>query len=101
MRSNLKEQLCNNVVARALLKMALAITAFCPLNIDAQGGGPPMITDDTETVPTRHWEINAGITIKRGLDGRLFGAPVLDINYGLGEHVQVEVEQPWFILHNN
>lgn len=44
-----------------------------------------MITDDTETVPKGRWEINTAFTIERGFDGRLFGTPLLDINYGLSE----------------
>ena len=38
-----------------------------------------MITDDTETVPRGHWEINTAFTIERTADGRLFGAP-LDVD---------------------
>ena len=64
-------------------------------------GGPPMITDDTETVPTGHWEINTAFTIERGADGRLFGAPLLDVNYGFAEHFQLKVEIPWLVLHQN
>jgi hypothetical protein len=64
-------------------------------------GGPPMITDDTETVPPRHWEINTAFTIEKGADGRLFGTPLLDINYGINIHMQLKVEIPWLILHSN
>jgi hypothetical protein len=60
-----------------------------------------MITDDTETVPKGHWEINMAFTMERGADGRLFGAPLADINYGLSEHFQIKVEIPWLILHPN
>jgi hypothetical protein len=60
-----------------------------------------MITDDTETVPTGHWEINTGFTVERGFDGRLFGTPLLDVNYGLGERMQLKVEIPWLVLHLN
>ncbi|MFT3745175.1 MAG: hypothetical protein QM785_12890 [Pyrinomonadaceae bacterium] len=65
-------------------------------NANAQGG-PPMITDDTETVPKGHWEINTAFTAERGSDGRLFGSPLLDINFGLSEHLQLKVEIPWLI----
>ena len=60
-----------------------------------------MITDDTETVPKGHWEINSAFTIEQGADGRLFGAPLLDINYGLSKNMQLKVEIPWLVLHNN
>jgi hypothetical protein len=68
--------------------------------IKAQGG-PPMITDDTETVPTRHWEINLGFTIERGADGRLFRLPIYDVNYGLGKRLQLKVEIPYLLSHQN
>lgn len=64
-------------------------------------GGPPMITDDTETVPKGRWEINTAFTIERGAGGRLFGTPLLDINYGFSEHAQLKIEIPWLILHRN
>lgn len=64
-------------------------------------GGPPMITDDTETVPEGHWEINAAYTIERGHDARLFGIPLLDLNYGTGKNTQIKVEIPWLVLKSN
>ncbi len=71
-----------------------------PVSARAQGG-PPMITDDTETVPRGHWEINLGFTVERGFDGRLFQLPLMDVNYGLGERLQLKVEIPWLVLHQN
>ncbi|MBA3726197.1 MAG: hypothetical protein H0W86_07020 [Armatimonadetes bacterium] len=64
-------------------------------------GGPPMITDDTETVPKGHWEINTAWTIERGADALLYGAPLLDINYGTSKNTQLKVEIPWLVLHPN
>ena len=60
-----------------------------------------MITDDTETVPKGHWEINTAFTIERGFDGRFFGTPLLDINYGLSKNTQLKVEIPWLVLRRN
>lgn len=67
----------------------------------AAQGGPPMITDDTETVPKGHWEINTAFTIERGFDGRFFGTPLLDINYGLSKNTQLKVEIPWLVTRRN
>lgn len=64
-------------------------------------GGPPMITDDTGTVPRGHWEINMAFTVERGADGRLFGVPLADINYGLSKNTQIKVEIPWLVMHRN
>ena len=79
---------------------ALAFVCCSGITAYAQGG-PPMITDDTETVPRGHWEINTAFTVERGSDGRTFGFPALDVNYGLSEHLQLKVELPWLMLHNN
>lgn len=64
-------------------------------------GGPPMITDDTETVPAHHFEINTAFTMERGADGTLYGVPLVDFNYGLNKRMQLKVEMPWVYLHNN
>jgi len=64
-------------------------------------GGPPMITDDTGTVPKGHWEINTAFTIERTADGRLLGIPLLEINYGLSKNTQLKVEIPWLKLSTN
>lgn len=84
----------------ATLTAVLAIIVVFCMEGWAQGG-PPMITDDTETVPKGHWEINTGFTVERDSDGRVFGTPLLDINYGLSERTQLKVEIPWLVLHNN
>jgi hypothetical protein len=80
-----------------LMMIAAAVLAGSAL---AQGG-PPMITDDTETVEQGHWEINTALTTEIGEDGREFGAPLVDINYGTSKNTQLKVEIPWVILHNN
>lgn len=60
-----------------------------------------MITDDTGTVPKGHWEINSAFTIERTADGRSFGTPLLDINFGLSKNTQIKVEIPWVVIHQN
>lgn len=82
------------------LIVLVAFTALAARNAFAQGG-PPMITDDTETVPKHHFEINTAITMERGSDGTLFETPLVDFNYGLNKRMQLKVEMPWIRLHNN
>ncbi len=74
----------------------LSMVVFCTQRAMSQGG-PPMITDDTETVPKGHWEINTAFTIERGIDGQQFGTPLLDVNYGMSEHTQLKIEIPWIV----
>jgi len=64
-------------------------------------GGPPMITDDTETVPKHHFEINTAFTIERGSDGASYGVPLVDFNYGLNKRMQLKAEMPWVLVHGN
>jgi hypothetical protein len=60
-------------------------------------GGPPMITDDTETVPKHHFEINTGFTMERGRDGSIYSVPDIDFNYGLNKRMQLRIETPWVL----
>ena len=64
-------------------------------------GGPPMITDDTGTVPKHHFEINTAFTLEVGEDGRLWGTPLVDFNYGTSNNTQLKIEIPYLVLHNN
>ena len=79
---------------------AILLCLFCSLSGRAQGG-PPMITDDTETVPKHHFEINSAFTVERGSEGTLYAVPLVDFNYGLSKHTQLKVEMPWLIIHNS
>ena len=77
---------------RLLLAVALVAGA-------ASGqGGPPFLTDDPGTPGDGVWEINLAVTLERGSDGSLLEAPLLDVNYGIGERLQAKVEVPW-LLH--
>ena len=85
-------------LSRASITIALAL-AFCGF---ASGqGGPPMITDDTGTVEKGHFEINTAFTMEVGADGRLWGTPLVDFNYGTSKNTQIKVEIPYEVLHTN
>src|SRR3954469_24704671 len=64
-------------------------------------GGPPMITDDTATTPKGHFEINTAFTMEFGADGRLWGTPLIDFNYGTSRNTQIKIEMPYLVVHNN
>jgi len=61
-------------------------------------GGPPLTTDDPGTPGDGNWEINVAFTAERRGAQRLYESPILDINYGLGEHIQLKYEVPWLVL---
>jgi hypothetical protein len=59
--------------------------------------GPPMITDDPGTVPTGHWEINLATLSEHAADATTYELPLLDINYGAGDRLQLKFEMPWIV----
>ena len=58
-------------------------------------GGPPMATDDPGTPGDGHWEINVGAIATRTPGRWEVAAPDADINYGLGDHIQLKLDVPW------
>jgi len=61
-------------------------------------GGPPLITDDPGTPGDGKWEINLAFTAEKRRTERLYEGPLLDINYGLGDRIQLKYEVPWLVL---
>jgi hypothetical protein len=60
-------------------------------------GGPPMITDDPGTPGDGHWEINIATLSNRSGGGDSFQLPLIDLNYGWGDRIQLKYEVPWVI----
>jgi hypothetical protein len=58
-------------------------------------GGPPMITDDPGTPGDGHWEINIAAQVSATKDSTTYQLPLMDINYGIGDRVQLKFEMPW------
>jgi hypothetical protein len=85
-------------VGKACPLRLVVLLLFLAVAYQAWGqGGPPMRTDDPGTPGNGNWEINTGLTTERRIDERVFEAPVLDINYGAGERVQINFEIPWVV----
>jgi hypothetical protein len=57
-------------------------------------GGPPFRTDDPETPGNEHWEINFGFIGDRNPAAGAYQVPDFDINYGLGDRLQLKYEVP-------
>jgi hypothetical protein len=57
-------------------------------------GGPPFRTDDPDTPGNRHWEINYGFIGDRNPGTGAYQVPDFDINYGLGDRIQLKYELP-------
>jgi hypothetical protein len=82
---------------RAFYKIALSIIGLlCINNGYAQGGGPPMLTDDPGTVDAGKWEINTSINTQITNDVQL-AVPYVDVNYGIAEGLHLKIETPYLI----
>ena len=55
-------------------------------------GGPPMITDDPGTPGNGKWENNFAITFEHRPDETGYELPAIDLNYGVGEHIQLTLQ---------
>ncbi|MBI2801117.1 MAG: transporter [Gammaproteobacteria bacterium] len=63
-------------------------------------GSPPMISDDTDTPGPGSWEINLVFYGAWSRDRRAFEAPLVDLNYGIGERVQLKYQVPYALEHS-
>ena len=84
----------NNSVMRRQAFSALLLSGVL-INAAWAAGGPPMVTDDPGTPGDGHWEINLATITQRTFGGYMVAAPDADINYGLGEYLQLKADLPW------
>lgn len=75
------------------LLAGLMLLPVGPALLHAQGS-PPLITDDPGTPGPGRWEINLGISTERRPDLRISELPLLELNYGMGETVQLKFGVP-------
>lgn len=78
----------------------IAVVASAPGVARAQGG-PPLITDDPDTPGPGYWEINVATQLDTNRNEHRLEAPLLDMNYGVGERIQLKLEIPWVRLRNH
>jgi hypothetical protein len=71
--------------------VALALCALATREGKAQGG-PPMITDDPGTPGNGKFEINLAIAFEHRPGETAFDAPAIDINYGVGDRIQLTLQ---------
>lgn len=89
------------VVRRTALSVVLRILmAAYGSGVRAQGG-PPMLTDDPGTPGDEHWEINIAALTGLAAGVRTYQLPLIDVNYGVGERLQLKYEQPFLVEHES
>src|SRR6266850_759747 len=55
-------------------------------------GGPPMISDDPGTPGNGKWENNFAIIFEHRPNETSIDVPQIDLNYGVGEHIQLTLQ---------
>lgn len=77
------------------------LACLTPARLACAEGGPPMITDDPDTPGNGKWEINIGLIEERDPQSKTFELPQFDINYGLGDHIELTSEAGPLIVDDN
>jgi hypothetical protein len=85
---------------REAIALLLVGAIALPMALHGQGG-PPMTTDDPETPGNGKWEINVASTLRQHSGERALEFPAIDINYGLGEHIQLKLEGAFALLERH
>ena len=85
-----------------VLSILLAGLFALALSIPARAqAGPPLITNDAGTPGPGNWEINLAVTGERAGDAHAYSVPDADINYGLGDAIQLSVHVAWEHLQSH
>jgi len=80
--------------AAAAFAALAALIVLTPSPVRAQGG-PPYYTNDPGTPGNRNWEINLGYMPFLYNGSSTSHVPDVDINYGLGDRIQLTYESAW------
>jgi hypothetical protein len=89
-------------LVRLLAKLRLVLIlclAFGAIAARAQGG-PPYYTTDPGTPGNKNWEINFGYMPFLYTNQAVTHTPDVDINFGLGERIQLTYEDAWLRVHS-
>jgi hypothetical protein len=73
-------------------RFAIAVSLACAARIVFGQGGPPMITDDPGTPGNGKWENNLAIAFEHRPSETAYDVPAIDLNYGLGDHIQLTLQ---------
>jgi len=84
---------------RLQLLISVFFFFFAAANALAQGG-PPYYTNDPGTPGPLNWEINVGYMPFLYSDQSVSHTPDVDINFGVGERIQLTYENAWLRVKN-
>ena len=81
--------------------LTIAFALLCGV-VQLRGqGGPPMITDDPGTPGPNKWEINLAVAFEHRSSGTSWDLPAIDLNYGVGERIQLTLQTAPVLLKRN
>src|SRR5215475_13496837 len=86
---------------KSISKSVLAILVLLFCRAAFAQGGPPLLTDDPGTPGNRNWEINSGAVVEARSGLTETELPIIDINYGLGNHIQLKLGMPVLVQFNS
>jgi hypothetical protein len=81
-----------------------AIGALAPLLLSALAhaqAGPPFLSNDPGTPGNGNWEINVAVAPTLTRDAAAYQIPQLDVNFGLGERLQLTYEVPLVVQNRD
>jgi hypothetical protein len=90
----LRNKKLQNSAGVSFCRLLAALFLFSGIAMAYGQAGPPFRTDDPETPGNKHWEINFGWMGDRNSEGGDYSIPDLDVNYGLGDRIQLKYELP-------
>jgi hypothetical protein len=73
------------------IKLSRVLPLACLFWAARAYAGPPLLTDDPDTPGPNHWEINCA-TVSELISGQWEFGPLLDMNYGVGDHIQLKYQ---------
>jgi hypothetical protein len=73
-------------------RFAIGLSLACIGRVAFGQGGPPMITDDPGTPGNGKWENNFAIIFEHRPNETPIDSPDIDLNYGIGEHIQLTLQ---------
>jgi hypothetical protein len=82
------------------LVFGIFVLPFCCSSALRAQGGPPYYTNDPGTPGSRNWEINLGYMPFLYNDQSTAHVPDVDINYGVGDRIQLTFENAWLRVKN-
>jgi len=88
-----------SLIARVVGFCGLSFLVFASTSVFAQGG-PPYYTNDPGTPGSHNWEINFGYMPFFYSQRSVSHIPDVDINFGLGDRIQLTYENAWLRVQN-